>query len=354
MTMQADFAQTSSNGVPRFVQKNRLLIACVALQTFAAFLVSRVLGIPFELHTFHALMSVCFQLVPVTLTLLLILHFAYLALIVRPERPIQRMIADAKSIFLDWERMATGSLALMCFVFFIGSFTFLKSAIPQLVPFSWDVTFAEWDRALHFGVDPYKLVLGLMGTPLVATVINVAYHWWFFMMYFLLIFACFTKINRQAASTFLVSTVLVWFLGGNVLATVFSSAGPVYFERMGLGTDFVALTDALKSFNQSGTIWALDVHEMLWKGYVAEGTINGISAMPSMHVASTVLMTLYAFSFGRWAGRAMLAFLSIILIGSVMLAWHYAIDGYFGALIAVLVWMLSKRLVALDSKSGRS
>lgn len=348
MTMQADISRASSYRWPGFLLRNRLLMGCVALHALAAFYVSQALGIAYEMQTFRMLMMVCFQLVPVSLTLLLIGHFLNLAILVRPEKPIHRMIEDAKAVFLDWDRMVGGVVALGAFVFFIGAFTFLKGAIPLLVPFSWDVTFAEWDRVLHFGVDPYKIVLGLFGTPLVASAINVAYHWWFFIMYFLVVFACFSKANRQAGYRFLVATVLVWFLGGNVLAIVFSSAGPVYFERLGLGMDFVALTDALRAFDQQGVIWALGVHDMLWEGYVADGEVNGISAMPSMHVASTVLMTLYAYTFGRWFGRAMVAFLAIIMVGSVLLAWHYAVDGYLGALIAIAGWKLAGWLVRKD------
>lgn len=353
MTMQAEFAQPSSLKVPSFLRRNRLLMVCIGLQSVTAFGVSRYLGIPFDLQMFHMLMMVCFQLVPVTLTLLVIFHFIYLATVVRPKRPVQRMIADGKRVFLDWDRMASGTVALMSFVFFIGAFTFLKGAIPMLMPFSWDVTFAEIDRALHFGVDPYQIVLALFGTPIVASGINVAYHWWFFILYFLLIFACFTNFDRKSAYTFLVSTVLVWFVGGNILATVFSSAGPVYFERLELGADFVLLTDTLKGFNEQYPLWALGVHELLWEGYVADGSINGISAMPSMHVASTVLMTLYAFTIRRWLGWAMVAFLSVIMVGSVLLAWHYAIDSYLGAALALLGWKLTRVLVGRDAAIGR-
>lgn len=348
MTMQAEFVQPTAYSWPKCITRNRILIACITFQTLAAFFVSQALGIPFELQTFRMLMMVCFLLVPVTLVLLAIGHFIYLAAIVRPPKPIHRMLGDAKRVFFDWDRMATGTVAISSFVFFIGAFTFLKGTIPLLVPFSWDVTFAELDRTLHFGTDPYKIVLGIIGTPLVATIVNVAYHWWFFLMYFLLLFACFTKLNRQAAYTFMIATVLVWFLGGNVIATLFSSAGPAYFERLGLGSDFVELTGALKEYNEVGFIWALNVHELLWDGYVADGRVNGISAMPSMHVASTVLMTLYAFTLGRWAGRAMVVVLAVIMIGSVMLAWHYAVDSYIGALIAVVGWKLAGWMVRRD------
>jgi hypothetical protein len=36
------------------------------------------------------------------------------------------------------------------------------------------------------------------------------------------------------------------------------------------------------------------------------------------------------------------------MIGSVHLAWHYAIDGYVGALVAVFGWWAAGKLVRWD------
>jgi membrane-associated phospholipid phosphatase len=78
---------------------------------------------------------------------------------------------------------------------------------------------------------------------------------------------------------------------------------------------------------------------MLWNGYTgaSSGSI-GISAFPSLHVATAVLFALYASR--RWGriGLALWAFAATILVGSVVLGWHYAVDGYAGALLSVLIW----------------
>ncbi len=348
MSMQSDFLRSAPLAWPQSLRRNRLLIACVLVTVATAMGVSMVLGVPYEANTFSTLMLLFSSMIPALLVLLMLGRFVYLALVLRPARPSQQMLSDVRAIFLDWERMSTGAVSLMAFMVFMGTFAYLKFAIPFVNPFSWDVTFAEWDRVLHFGVDPYRIVLGLIGTPMVATGVNAAYHGWFFLINFSLIIACFSKENRATHYRYLIAFVLVWFGGGNVLATLLSSAGPVYYERLGFGTEFVALTETLKGYDAVGRIWALDVHEMLWEGYVAEGRARGISAMPSMHVASSVLMMLYAYSYGRWAGRIMAVFAGVIMVGSVMLAWHYAIDGYLGALIAVLGWMLAKWMVRKD------
>lgn len=352
MTMQADISRQSSYRWPRFLVGNRLLLGCVAITVLMAIYVGEVIGVPYESGTFGALMTLFTALIPGFLIVLMVGRFLYLAVVVRPKRPIHQMLGDARRIFFDVERMSTGLVSLVAFMFFMGSFAYLKFAIPHLNPFSWDVTFAELDRVLHFGVNPYEFVLGLIGTPMVATAVNAAYHGWLFLMYFSVILACFSKVNRAIHYRYLVSFVLVWFLGGNVIATMLSSAGPVYYERLGFGTEFAPLTETLQRFNEIGRIWALDVHEMLWEGYVADGRATGISAMPSMHVASTVLMTLYAYTFARWIGHVMAVFLAVIMIGSVMLAWHYAVDGYLGALIAVAGWKLAAWMVRKDGVSA--
>lgn len=346
--LQAEFSPIRSRRVPLFVLKNRLLFLCVLVPMALAFYVGEVIGVPYEVRTFNSLMMLFTALIPLFLIVLMVGRFLHLAIVVRPERPIHQMLRDARALFLDYERMSVGLVSLGIYMLFIGTFSYLKFAIPYVNPFSWDVTFAQLDRTLHFGMNPYEVVLGLIGTPLVATVVNAAYHGWVFLMYFSVIVACFSKANRAVHYRYLVAFVLVWFGGGNLVAMMLSSAGPVYFERLGFGTDYVALTETLKSYNEVGRIWALDVHEMLWEGYVAEGRAKGISAMPSMHVASTVLMMLYAFTYGRWAGRAMAVFLGVIMIGSVMLAWHYAVDGYLGALIGVAGWKLAGWLVRQD------
>jgi membrane-associated phospholipid phosphatase len=57
-----------------------------------------------------------------------------------------------------------------------------------------------------------------------------------------------------------------------------------------------------------------------------------------MHVASSVLMAIVAFQFSRLLGMLMSFFAMGIMIGSVLLGWHYAVDGYAGALIAASCW----------------
>ena len=109
--------------------------------------------------------------------------------------------------------------------------------------------------------------------------------------------------------------------------------------------------DKLYAFNEIRPVWALSVQEMLIDGYMNDGPVKGISAMPSMHVASTVMMTLYAFSVSRIWGWVMTAFTAVILVGSVQLGWHYAIDGYVSIVVALGCYWVARKVVTALSRA---
>jgi len=137
-----------------------------------------------------------------------------------------------------------------------------------------------------------------------------------------------------------------------VLGTIFSSVGPTFYGRLLTGPDpYVPLMDWLKQANQSYPIWSVNVMDALWKNYeTGVGVVNGISAMPSMHVERRCFSRCSASpaaSAGCWL---LTGFALAIFIGSIHLGWHYAIDGYVGALVAVFGWWAAGRIVAWDRR----
>ena len=338
MTMQADFAQAPSWSLPQFVYRNRLLLRLVVIYFLIAFCAAEILETPFHLRTVSMLGVVFSVMAPILLILLAVRHLLVLAIFVRPKNPSQQFISVTKTVFFDDDRMLSGLTALLAISLFIGAFSYLKSAIPEIDYFSWDPMLADIDRAMHFGVDPYKITMALFGTPLATSALNANYHLWLFLNYFVVLLACFSKTDTISRNTFLIAYVLVWSIGGNGFAIFFSSAGPVYYEALGNGTTFAPLMETLHNFHEISPVWALNVHDMLWQGLVGDGAVKGISAMPSMHVASSVLMTLFAYRYARWAGQVMLVFTVLIMFGSVHLAWHYALDGYVSIPLTLICW----------------
>ncbi|ESX86560.1 hypothetical protein X756_18320 [Mesorhizobium sp. LSHC412B00] len=118
--------------------------------------------------------------------------------------------------------------------------------------------------------------------------------------------------------------------------------------RTGNMPDFGVLEDyaqyLLFAFWIGGCAFALGsffhlAQDIVWSGYIGatRGSL-GISAFPSMHVAMAVLFALYATRRSRLAGLLMWAFAAIIMVGSVVLGWHYAVDGYASVLISIAIW----------------
>jgi membrane-associated phospholipid phosphatase len=155
---------------------------------------------------------------------------------------------------------------------------------------------------------------------------------------------------------FLLSFVLSWALLGNVMAVLFSSAGPCYYGLLQGGPDpYAGLLQYLHQADREMPLLALRVQALLWQDYVQHTSISGlaISSMPSMHVASAVLLALLGWRLNRAAGIALTAFAVLILLGSVHLGWHYAVDGYAGALGAALLWHLVGRLQGRAAATAR-
>jgi membrane-associated phospholipid phosphatase len=96
----------------------------------------------------------------------------------------------------------------------------------------------------------------------------------------------------------------------------------------------------LHHVNETIPIWALDTQQMLWREYQhsQKGLGSGISAMPSVHVATATLMALFGWQYARRLGMALSVFAAIILLGSIHLGWHYAVDGYAAVLGTLLIW----------------
>jgi hypothetical protein len=72
----------------------------------------------------------------------------------------------------------------------------------------------------------------------------------------------------------------------------------------------------------------------------------GISAMPSIHNAVTMLYVLALWGCSRLVRLLTVAFAAIILIGSVHLGWHYALDGLFAWATAAAIWVAAGRFLS--------
>ena len=272
----------------------------------------------------------------------------YVMVVVRPKRLTAYIVANMRDRFLTRQRLLA---ALPVFVFmpvFFGVVTSLKTLIPVINPYGWDVAFAEWDRVLHGGVDPWRLLQPLLGYPLITAAINLIYNSWGLVLYIMLLWQTFSTRNPRLRMQFLLTFVLAWIVLGTIAATALSSVGPVYFGRVtGLEDPFAPLMAYLQSVTEIYPVGALNAQEYLWKVYQEGGYApgSGISAMPSLHVAMVFLFALVGWRSGPVAGIVLTAYAVIIFIGSAHLGWHYAIDGYLGIAGTWLIWKFAGLLL---------
>lgn len=327
--------------------RNRLFLFIVGLHMLTGAVICSIYRIPFWAPLLENLVTILSMILNFTIVCaagFMVWRFIYALFRVRPKKPIHWMVSDIRTYLSRYVRLVDGTICFVALAALANTFTLLKNLVSNFVPFSLDPTFAELDRILHGGVDVWTLLWPVFGYPFITTMINVAYHLWFVLIYAMAFVAAYDQRDPERGMTYLVAFALTFIIGGNVLATLFSSVGPVYFEEFGFGDTFTEQLLKLEMLNEISPVWALSVHDLLLTNYNTEGMIRGISAMPSMHVASSVLMALFAFRYSRWLGWAFTVFAVVIQIGSVHLAWHYAVDGYFGALVALVCWYVAQFL----------
>jgi len=271
-------------------------------------------------------------------------YSAYIVLWVRPARPLSECLRRFRKQFFTIERITMALPIVMVIPFFGGAFTLLKAAIPRINPYSWDPAFAALDRAIHFGATPWELLQPVLGYPEITWAVAWLYSSWFFVLALVWTWQAFSLSNPRLRLRFFYSLLLIWILFGTVAATGFASGGPCFYGGLVSGPNpFETMMNYLEAANAKRPLNVVWAQSMLWASYLDRDVQlgGGISAMPSIHVAMALLFVLVTWSARRWVGWIALAYFAVILVGSVHLGWHYAIDGYAMIPGVLAVWWFS-------------
>jgi PAP2 superfamily len=238
-------------------------------------------------------------------------------------------------------RVLSAVLVLLLAAPFQSTFHAFKQTLNVVRPFTWDPTLSGLDRWLHAGRQPWEWLAPLVASGTAVRTFDWLYFAWLPLLFGFLVWLAWTA-NHAVRMRALVTLVLLWIVLGTGFAYALSSAGPCFYHAVHDQPDFGGLMDSLHAHHRVWPVIAVDVQYYLWIGF-REGVrmpFGGISAMPSLHVAVVTLMTLVALRVHRVLGVAFAVYALAILVGSVVLGWHYAVDGYFSIAATLVLWTL--------------
>lgn len=234
---------------------------------------------------------------------------------------VKSPIAHLRAKFAERRHALVGAIAGMILAGMdMLFFMWIKPEVTAVAPFWADELFADIDHAI-FGTDPWRLFEG----------IDLTFHAWAYSFFWAIaIMGALVWLLAQPRSpersTSLLSYFALWSIFGPVGQFFLSAAGPIFYARIGLGDRFAALERNIPEVtNQvSGYLW--DMHS---NGVLGVGA--GISAMPSLHIATVTWIYLVFRNQGSRLAPLTAFFAIYIFVLSVALGWHYAVDGIIGA-----------------------
>jgi hypothetical protein len=260
----------------------------------------------------------------------------------RPAAPIAAILRAAAA-YHTWPPLACRALLIVpTAALLMVTFGAMKAEIPFFRPFAFDGAFVALDAALHGGVQPWALLQPVLGSPLATALLDRAYYFWFPVMFITFYWQVFTFRMPALRLQFLLAFVACWAVVGTIGAIAFSSAGPAFLDELGHDVSpYQGLFAYLEGLEAKGQVLlSQNVQDMLWAAHAngVDMPFEGISAMPSMHVAIVFLLALLGWRRHWLAGLGYTLFAVLIFVGSIHLGFHYAVDGYAAAVIVALLW----------------
>ena len=235
------------------------------------------------------------------------------------------------------DRLLMLALPMLILPLFLASYTINKTGIAFLVGFSWDQALANVDVAL-FGTDPWRITHALFG-PIGTRILEFFYAigWGVAFAFVAPMVALYGSV--RFVGRFYLSLMLSWLIGGNLLAYLFASAGPILAQHStpSLAARFAPLRQSIDQLLPADSLirGTQDyLNASIHQPFVIMG--GGISAMPSMHIATVVIYALAARGTRLfWPAVAMVG---IMFVGSIHFGFHYSTDALVGGIVAWLSW----------------
>ena len=327
------------------IRENRLLLVLVGAYLVAAWVVAGLYGIDLRFRLYS---RVWFASAALLYWSLLLIATGAAALRAWPTS----LSTLLPNLYLRrWRLPERIGMALPVFLILppmFAAYTSIKHAIPTLNPTFIDAVLIDLDVALH-GRHPWELLQPVFGSVFATEVIDTVYLSWFVVKFAIVSLVAGwlsrTALRRQYLLTFAVT----WIVLGTISAILFASVGPCYLSIFvpGEAAAFAPLMDGLRAIDVVHDLFSIGAQDLLLSDHqaAAPGFGRGISAMPSLHVAIAMLNAILGWKLSRLWGALATVYLAAILLGSVHLGWHYAVDGYFSMIAVSVIWVLVGRFV---------
>ncbi|MCG8345816.1 MAG: phosphatase PAP2 family protein [Chlorobiales bacterium] len=284
-----------------------------------------------------------------TLVGFLFFYPIFVMVIVRPRRLVSYVIHGCRWHLFSKERLLFSYPVLAIIPLDKSIYSSFKTEISNLNSFWLDAPLYKLDRVIFLGNDPWRTFQQIIGDPNITCVIDFLYHpIWMSLVTITILFHALGRHSLEIRLRFFLSYIIVWAGLGSALATVLSSAGPCYFSQVtGQTSPYAELFGYLYSVKADGfALNAVRIQEMLWNGHVNSILEygGGISAMPSIHIATTALFALSMRNTYPILEKLLYCFTFVIWVGSIHLGWHYASDGLVSGLCVIVIWHYSGKL----------
>ncbi len=288
-------------------------------------------GLNVDWVTFRYTLGPFVNAAPRLILLGVLAHFAWMvaaSVWQRSPLPVERYLEVLRTPrwYLAWLRL------YVCYALLFYTYTWVKVSVPLVRSDLYDASFWSIDRVLHLGVQPNVFFANLLGGTSLAGFLDSWYGLWLTTVVWLVAFLTCARRERLRRS-FILSCALLWMLGAWMYMAL-PAVGPCY-----------AYPDSVEA-SRADLPRATNMQQGLWSNYQRivrgrdQGNLRqfnpllGVAAMPSLHVGAHVLLMLWIRRTMRPLWALAVVGVALTFFGSVATGWHYAIDGYAGALLA--------------------
>lgn len=260
--------------------------------------------------------------------------------LVRRDRAYFRIIRSAGWLTDTLRILVFGSIAIF-------TYGWIKLVVPIYHPKLFDQQLWDLDQALLGGISPNILLLDLLNNHAALRTIDWSYAYIFYVS-MTVAFAYFvSEPSRRVRIAFTNGNVLLW-LSGAWLYLLIPSLGPAYrFPDLWLVHD-----EALRRTQSLQAMLMRNYQDVLRAANrQPHGSIRlifGIAAFPSLHVAFQTFVFLWMRRLWRSGEVLFGIFVFVIILGSIVTGWHYAIDSVAGIALAGICYLSTARPAKLS------